>query len=141
MTLYNVHLYREMRLVFERIETDTPEAAADIARDKPTCDAADIDDCDGEASAALVDVVGDEEYLQTKMIDFEVERLRKAAPELLAALQETTPLLDACARNAERLGQREFAAQALTIMSANRAAIAKATTPHINQPERSHDHE
>jgi hypothetical protein len=49
-----------------------------------------------------------------------------AAPELLAAIQETTPLLDACARNAERLGQRQFAAQLLTIISANRAALAKA---------------
>ena len=63
-------------------------------------------------------------------LDFEPEQLRKAAPEVLAALQEVTPLLDACARNAERLGQREFAAQLLTVMSANRAAIAKA----IHQP-------
>ena len=47
-------------------------------------------------------------------------------PGLLAALEETTPLLDACARNAERLGLRDFAAQLLTIMSANRRAIAKA---------------
>ena len=33
MTLYTVHLYREMRLTFERVEADTPEAAAAIARD------------------------------------------------------------------------------------------------------------
>ena len=32
MTLYNVHLYREMRLVYEGISAETPEAAAAIAR-------------------------------------------------------------------------------------------------------------
>ena len=86
MTLYNVHLYREMRLLFKRIEAETPEAAAAIARDRLTEDADDIDDCDGEDLAALVDVVGDDQYEQSVMIDFEAERLRKAAPELLAAL-------------------------------------------------------
>ena len=62
MTKYNVHIYREMRLTFDGIEADTPEAAAAIARDKPTGDADDIDDCDGENLAALVDVAGDEDY-------------------------------------------------------------------------------
>ena len=33
MTLYSVHLYREMRLTFERIEAKTSEAAAAIVRD------------------------------------------------------------------------------------------------------------
>jgi hypothetical protein len=46
--------------------------------------------------------------------------------ELLTALRETTWLLDACARNAGRLGQRKFAAKLRTVMTANRAAIAKA---------------
>src|SRR5271157_120337 len=35
MTIYNVHIYREMRLVFGGIEADTQETAAAIARDKP----------------------------------------------------------------------------------------------------------
>src|SRR5262249_35138852 len=61
VTLYNVHLYREMRLKFERIEADTPEAAAAIARDKLTTDADNIDDCEGETFSALVDVIGDDE--------------------------------------------------------------------------------
>jgi len=85
MTTYNVHIYREMKLKFDGIEADAPEAAAVIARDKPTDDADSIDDCDGETLAALVDVVGDEEYEQSQFIDFEVEQQRKATPALLAA--------------------------------------------------------
>ncbi len=85
MTTYNVHIYREMRLVFGGIEADTHEAAAAIARDKPTDQADSIDDCDGETIAALVDVAGDEEYRHTRAIDFEPERQRKAASKLLAA--------------------------------------------------------
>ena len=34
MTLYNVHLYREMRLHFPGVEANTPEEAARIAADK-----------------------------------------------------------------------------------------------------------
>ena len=33
MTLYNVHIYREVRLMFENIEADTPEAAAQAVVD------------------------------------------------------------------------------------------------------------
>ena len=43
MTTYIVHLYREMRLTFEPVEADTPEAAAAIARDRLTEDADDIE--------------------------------------------------------------------------------------------------
>ena len=60
MTLYNVHLYREMRLVFEGISAETPEAAAAIARDKPTDESVEIADCEGETLSALVDVDGGE---------------------------------------------------------------------------------
>jgi hypothetical protein len=84
MTLFNVHLYREMRLFFPGIEADTPEAAAAIARERLTGDADDIEDCDGETFAALVDVVGDTQYVRSVVIDFEGERLRKAGPELPA---------------------------------------------------------
>jgi hypothetical protein len=94
MTIYNVHIYREMRLVFGGIEADSPEAAAAIARDKLTSDADSIDDCDGETFAALVDVAGDPGsspgqalgYEQSRTIDFEPERQRKAAPKLLMAV-------------------------------------------------------
>ena len=62
MTLYNVHIYREMKLRFDGIEAASPEAAANIARDGLTEDADDIERCDGETFAALVDVVGDEDF-------------------------------------------------------------------------------
>ncbi len=87
MTTYNVHIYREMKLKFNGIEADAPEAAASIARDKPTEEADSIDDCDGETLAALVDVAGDDEFEQSVTIDFEKERERKAAPKLLMAVR------------------------------------------------------
>jgi len=87
MTLYNVHLYREMRLYFPAITADTPEQSAKIAADKPTAEAEYTEDCDGENLAALIDVAGDDEFTQSTTIDFESDRLRKAAPELLEALQ------------------------------------------------------
>ena len=87
MTLYNVHIYREMKLRFDAIEAGSPEAAANIARDGLTEDADDMEPCDGETFSALVDVVGDDEFTQSVTIDFESERLRKTASELLDALQ------------------------------------------------------
>jgi hypothetical protein len=88
MTLYNVHIYREVHLTFESVEADTPEAAAAIACDKSAAAADDIDDCGGETFAALVDVAGDHQREQSVTIDFEAERRRKAAPELLEALKD-----------------------------------------------------
>jgi hypothetical protein len=85
MTTYNVHLYREMRLVFGGIEADSHEAAAEVARAKPTDDADEIADCDGDNIAALVDVQGDEEYGESRLIDFEPARERQAAHKLLNA--------------------------------------------------------
>ncbi len=99
MTTYNIHIYRVMRLVYGGIEADSHEVAATIARDKPTDQADSIDDCDGETIAALVDVAGDEEYEQTRLIDFEPERQRRVAPKLLAALQafiEADALAEEC---------------------------------------------
>jgi hypothetical protein len=93
MTLYNIHLYREMRLFFPGIEAPAPDEAARIAADKLTQDAEYAEDCDGENLAALVDVVGDDQYEQSQMIDFESERLRKAAPALLNALKRVSDAL------------------------------------------------
>ena len=75
MTLYNVHIYREMKLKFDGIEAESPEAAAEIARDRLTEDADDIDDCDGETIAALVDVAGDEDFTRSRLIDFDQPKL------------------------------------------------------------------
>ena len=94
MMIFNIHIYREMRLMFGGIEAETPNAAAAIARDKSTEDADSIDDCNGETLAALVDIQGDEEYEQSRFIDFEGERLRKAAWTLLAALEGALYVLD-----------------------------------------------
>jgi hypothetical protein len=86
--LYNVHLYREMRLSFPGIKANSPIEAAESARHLPTEDATSIDECDGDDLGALVDLQGDADYSESVMVDFESERLRKAAPQLLAALQE-----------------------------------------------------
>jgi hypothetical protein len=91
MTIYNVHIYREMRLAFGGIEAATPEAAAATARDKPTEEADSIEDCNGDDLAALVDEAGDEEYERSLTIAFEPERRRKAASRLLAALEAVLP--------------------------------------------------
>ena len=88
MTVYNVHLYREMRLLFLDIEAESPEEAAEACRELPdeaACGPA--EPCQGEAFAALVDVQGDSDYVQSVTIDFEAERIRKAAPKLLATLE------------------------------------------------------
>jgi hypothetical protein len=87
MTKYIVNLYREMRLSYTDIEADTPYAAAAIAGGRLTADADNIEDCEGENLAALVDVAGDEDFSQSVTIDFEPERHRKAAPKLLEALK------------------------------------------------------
>ncbi|MEW4569512.1 hypothetical protein AB1L88_16730 [Tautonia sp. JC769] len=71
MPSYNVHIYREMRLLFESIEADSPEAAAALAREREAEDAAIVAECDGIDLAALVDEVGDEEYERSVTIEFE----------------------------------------------------------------------
>ena len=93
MTLYNVHIYREMRLAFEGIKAESHEEAAAIARDKLTVDADAIDDCEGVTLAALVDVAGDEQYEQSRIIDFETQRLLNAAPVMLESLRRAEFLM------------------------------------------------
>jgi hypothetical protein len=123
MTKFNVHIDREMRLVYGGIEADTHELAAAIARDRPTDQADSIDDCDGETFAALVDVAGDKEYRQTRLIDFEPERLRQAAPKLLAALKGALFALD---RNMDGSGPSKQ-----TAIAQAHAAIAEAEAAGI----------
>ncbi len=71
MTRYNVHIYREMKLRFDGIEAKSPEAAANMARDGLTEDADDIEPCDGETFTAFVDVVGNEDFTQSRFINFD----------------------------------------------------------------------
>jgi hypothetical protein len=125
MTKYNVHIYREMRLFFGNIEAGTHEAAAAIARDKTTGDADDIEDCNGDDHAALVDVIGDEDYSQSVTIDFEAERQCKAAPKLTAALKDLLNQLEA-------IGIPDWhGAEGLSLEQA-RDAIAEAEAAGIN---------
>lgn len=86
-TVYNVHLYREMRLYYPGIEASSHGEAARIATDRSSADADTVEDCDGENLAALVDVDGDTEYLQTSTVDFEPTLLRTQAGEMLKALE------------------------------------------------------
>lgn len=95
MPHYRIHVYRELRLVFESVEAESAEEAAALARDRDTDDADAVEDCNGETFAALVDVVGDEEYEHSRMIDFEGERLRRAAPLLREALAYALEFLEA----------------------------------------------
>lgn len=122
MTHYNVHIYREMRLFFPGIEAASPEEAARIAADKPTPDADYTEDCDGNNLAALVDVVGDDEFEHSVTIDFEHEQVRKAARELL----------DACRMVVDRWERGDLAEAA----RACSAAIAHATAIHQPITER-----
>lgn len=87
---YDVHLYREMRLLFEGIEAGSHDEAAAVARRRPSDEADFMDDCHGEDFAALVDVTGDDTYEQSRFIAFEAERLRQAAPKLLKLLDQLT---------------------------------------------------
>jgi hypothetical protein len=129
MTTYNVSIFREMRLAFGGIEADSHEAAAAIARAKPTDQADSIDDeCDGETLAALVDVAGDEEYRQTRAIDFEPERQRKAAPRLRSALEFALEFLRANDDGEDDVRSR-IAAAATALAEADAADIAAAVPP------------
>jgi hypothetical protein len=92
LTTFNVHLYREMRLRFDGIKAVSPEQAAEKAREMHFDDAADWSDCEGESLSALVDVPGDDEFEQSRIIDFEPGRLLKAAPKLLEALEALSSL-------------------------------------------------
>jgi hypothetical protein len=88
MTRYNVHIYREMRLYYPAVEAESTAEAARIASQMETDKAAEIEDCNGDDLGALVDVVGDQDYANSEMIDFEPQRLAKAAPELLRLLKD-----------------------------------------------------
>jgi hypothetical protein len=93
MNKYTVNLYREMRLSYAGIEADTPEGAVAAVSDLPTDDADNVEDCDGENISAVVDLAGDETYSRSVTIDFAGERARKAAPQLLAALERAAFLM------------------------------------------------
>ena len=110
-----MHIYRELRLYFPGIEASSPEEASTLAGDKPTGDAEYTEDCDGENLSALIDLVGDDGFEKSVTIDFEPERLRKIATELLDALRAASDWIDA-----------QIFAPRNEIQATVRAAIAKA---------------
>jgi hypothetical protein len=142
MTLYNVHLYREMRLFFPAIEAGTAGEAARLAEAKPTGEAEYTEDCEGESLAALIDLVGDDGFSRSVIIDFEPERRRKAAMELFEALDyllEQTVDMDLKHGVALTEGEADAREKAL-------AAIAKASEtgcrPTYHQtPQRNNEEE
>jgi hypothetical protein len=129
MNTFNVHIYREMRLYFPSITANTPEEAAQIAAEKLTTDAEYTDDCDGETFAALVDVVGDEEYKHSRMIDFDADRV--AAPAMLKALEIVTTnyqhLLE------EKMTPQDAAAIRSAFEQGHRAGVSP-TSPLVGSP-------
>lgn len=135
MTKYHVHLYREMRLYYPGIEAASHEEAARIASQKSVLEAEGCEDCDGEDIAALVDVEGDTEYEQSRVIDF--DPARAAAHNLLDSLEKACVLLDRIRETCEYeaglpvtfLESRDIEiihGDAVTELPAIRAAIAKA---------------
>ena len=84
MPTFNVHIFREMRIPYQDIEADSPQAAAESCRDFPCEMGCDPVDCDGQTFAARVDVQG-VGNTPSHLIYFEPERQRRAAPKLLAA--------------------------------------------------------
>ena len=97
MKTYNVHVYREMRLLFPGIVARTAEEAATLAAEMPSGAAEALEDCDGENLAALVGVIGRDECKQSWMIDF--DPVRAIAPELLTALELALPILQEVVRD------------------------------------------
>jgi hypothetical protein len=87
MPTFNAYLFREMRLYFTGIEAESKAEAARIASEKNTSAAEEVEDCDGANLAVLVDVVGDEKFAHSELIDFAPARLAKIAPDLLTALK------------------------------------------------------
>ena len=133
MTLYNVHIYREMRLFYSGIEAETPEDAARIAAGKPTDDAHEIEDCNGDDLGALVDVVGDDQYEESVMIDFAFERMRKAAPDLMQAIPSLIGLVH---RLLPPHAQSDSTLDNVPEVIQARAALASATSIHQPTIER-----
>jgi hypothetical protein len=73
---YNIHIYRKIRLTFEGIEAQTPEAAVRIARDGLTSDADDVDE-DGEDLSALLRIDGDHRLAKRTVLS--ISKLRAIA--------------------------------------------------------------
>ena len=102
MTIHNIHIYREMRLVFAGIEADTPQQAAKIAYERTTSEADRVEDCEGDSLAAVVDTLNAAGEIESETpVDFTIQRKLDAfhrllpAAELVLARWETGDLAEA----------------------------------------------
>jgi hypothetical protein len=127
---YRVHIYREMRLVFDGIEAETPEAAAQIAGDKPFDDCDDWSDCEGVNIAALVDHAPHDGTL----IDFEAGRLIAAGAKLTTILGRILYEIDSEIEQRQHGGNNEDWAH-LKILSDEAHALVREACGGCRQPE------
>ena len=120
---YRVHIYREMRLVFEDIEAATPHKAALIAGEKHFDDCDEWSDCEGENLSALVDHAPHE----GTMIDFEAGRLRNAAPKLIDVLNKLLREIDSEIEQRQHGGNGEDCAQLKNLSDEAHAVVRDAS--------------
>ena len=114
--IYNVHLYREMRLYYPGIEAGSLEEAAEIAAQKRTEDAETIEDCEGTNLAALVDVQGDDQYDRSRTNDFPISHNSRLFTELLESLKDLHDQLECIGMDTSKMPS----------LARSKAAIAKA---------------
>jgi hypothetical protein len=93
MPKYRVHLYREMRIVFDNIEAHSAQAAAELASERHFDDRDDFSDCEGVNLAALVDEEG---HTDGTLIDFEDGRKLRASESLLSSLKDILSRFRSC---------------------------------------------
>lgn len=106
MPLYNVHLYREMRVKYLHVEASTPEQAAMRCYhiDPEMCDYEnEIHECEGQSFGCVVDEIDpadDQIIWKETPINFEEGRLRDNAHLMLEALK-------LCRQALEKTGMHE----------------------------------
>jgi len=120
---YRVHVYREMRLVFDNIEADSLRAAADIAGGRHFDDCDDWSDCEGESLYALVDHAPHE----GTFIDFEAGRMLNAARKLVTILHKLLPEVDSEIEQRQHGGNDEDWTELKRLSDEAHAAMREAT--------------
>lgn len=126
MNKYRVHAYREMRVVFN-VEAESIEQAAILGADMPAEYSVEApEDCDSKTLSCLVDVVGDEEYERSEMVDFYELMPTGVFREMLAALKTIT--------NMEVNSNSEPEAMAAALAQIQTLALAAINKAEGNQP-------
>jgi hypothetical protein len=123
MPEYKVHVYREMRIVFDNIEADSIEAAADIAASKHFDDRDDFSDCEGENLYALVDYAPHE----GTVINFEGGRLLDNGSKLITLCNKLLSEIDAEIEQRQHGGNDEDWAQLKALSDETRDVVREAT--------------